>query len=121
MGSDWVDNTAWTDWKQRYIDKCSENKALFMALIKAKARSNELTRQMEMVQVLQMQFMSMEKSSEAAYNTLYGLYFSPLYKNNNHTKKIKKLLFEERITGWTDEQFHCLCAHFALQLAGVEE
>lgn len=70
---------------------------------------------------LQLQFMAMEKLSEAAYNTLYGIYFSPIYKPNNFTRKIRNLMFLKGHSFWNDEDFNCLCTHFALQLSGIEE
>jgi hypothetical protein len=80
-----------------------------------------LRQQTEMFWLLQLQFMSMNRTSESSFNTLWGLYFSPLYKPNKHTRKIKKIMFDSVRRQWTEDEFNCLCTHFALQLAGVEE
>lgn len=80
-----------------------------------------LRQQTEMFWLLQLQFLSIDKTSESAYNTLSGIYFSPMYNNNKFTRKIRQILFESHWRGWTDGEFACLCTHFALQLAGVEE
>lgn len=84
-------------------------------------KDSELHQQTEMFWYLQLQFLSIDKTSEAAYNTLTGIYFSPMYTYNKFTRKIRQILFESHWRGWTDEEFACLCTHFALQLAGIEE
>lgn len=80
-----------------------------------------LRQQTEMFWLLQLQFMSMDRHTEYVYNMMWGLYFSPIYRPNKHTRKIKRIMFESRSYLWTEDEFNCLCTHFALQLAGVEE
>lgn len=80
-----------------------------------------LRQQTEMFWLLQLQFMSMDRASESFFNIMWGLYVSPLYEPNKHTRKIKKIMFDSVRRQWTEDEFNCLCTHFALQLAGVEE
>lgn len=82
-----------------------------------------LQQQTETFWLLQFQFLSMDKDSECAFNMLYGIRYSDLYKKNRYTHRIDKTLHTLRwkMDTWTEEQFECLCTHFALQLAGVEE
>jgi hypothetical protein len=109
------------DWVNRdYVSKLTMPKCLF-ELGKVISKKELLKQQTEMFWLLQLQFLSLKKDSEAAYNTLYGIYFSPIYKKNKHTRKVKRLMFSRGIYNWTDADFECLCTHFALQLAGVEE
>jgi hypothetical protein len=64
---------------------------------------------------LQLQFLSERKFRRTFF---YCILNSPLYKPNEFSKKINKLLFKYK--PWTEEEFACLCTHFALQLSGLE-
>lgn len=84
--------------------------------------NDTLRQQTETFWLLQMQFLSMNIDAEGTFNLLYGIRYSDLYKKNKHTSKIDKKLHNRYWkTGWKEGDFECLCTHFALQLAGVEE
>lgn len=68
---------------------------------------------------LQLQFLSM--STSGAYFTFRGIYRSDIYNDNKFTEKITKILINTGMWSWTEEDFACLCTHFALQLSGMEE
>lgn len=86
--------------------------------------------QMEVVQLLQMQFMQLARNSETTRAAFIALMALPTYIDNKLTDKVHRLVwygsdYQEPHTYdgnyWTEKDFHCLCVHFALQLAGVDE
>ena len=80
-----------------------------------------LKQQTEMFWYLQLQMLSMPKDSEFTFEHFTSIRYCN-YKRNKFTRKIDKLLYNrDWMCGWTDEEYACLCTHFALQLAGIEE
>lgn len=77
-----------------------------------------LRQQTEMFWLLQLQFLS--NYPMWVMPIFRGLFHSDSYVKTKFSNKIHKILIQDDLD-LSHEQFECLCTHFALQLAGVEE
>lgn len=78
----------------------------------------QLRQQTEMFWFLQMQFLSMNEMY--FWHIARSLMAADVYVVNDFSKKIEGLM-NMPVTYWTEDDFACLCTHFALQLSGIEE
>ena len=75
---------------------------------------SELTRQMEMVQMLQMQFMQMHRGQ---LRSLFSAVFN--FMDENRRLRVMKVINKEEALA--EEDIACIAVTLALHLSGVEE
>lgn len=104
---------------QRYKTRMAKNLKKSLQEVLAQLEDEQLLKQQtEMFWYLQLQFLDMGRHN--ARCIFWDLKFGNNYVKNKHTKKMLTCL-GRLSSSWTQEEFECLCTHFALQLAGVEE
>lgn len=104
----------WTVGKKEFVKELDK-------LIAQQEADEALRQQTEMFWLLQLQFLNMDKNSEHAFNVFFGILCSPIYKKNAFTDRMRFFMFEVGLYNVSQEEFECLCTHFALQLAVIKE